>query len=183
MNESDHNDLRNAFGQFVTGVTVVTTSGADRVPIGVTANSFGSVSLQPPMVLWSLAHSARSRATFEKAEYFCVHILMASQRELSERFACAGAQKFGDVKWRWGRHSLPLLREYLARFVCKACDRHAVGDHTVIIGEVLEYDIRSGRPLVFHGGQYAMSERRMTQEVARQLDAGRPATVDRRRKG
>lgn len=180
--EIDLKDLRQAFGQFATGVTIVTTVGPGQTPVGITANSFSSVSLQPPMVLWSLAHSALSRSIFEQADYFCVHVLAASQREVSERFACQGRDKFGGVAWSWGANSLPMLDDYAARFHCRTTHQHPVGDHTVFIGEVLQYDKTTHRPLVFQGGQYAVAERRIVEEAARQYDGELTHASERRKK-
>ena len=183
MNMCELKDLREAFGQFATGVTIVTTAGDGPSPVGITANSFSSVSLKPPMVLWSLAHEALSRQAFERAEYFCVHVLTASQRELSERFARRGSDKFGDVEWSWGSYSLPMLNEYVARFQCRTTHQYPIGDHTVFVGEVLEYDKKPERPLVFHSGQYALAERRMVEEMDNMLEAEQLPAACRRKKG
>ncbi len=182
MNNDQIIDLRQAFGQFATGVTIVTALGPGDEPIGVTANSFSSVSLDPPMILWSLAVSAMSRRVFERAEHFCVHVLTAAQRELSERFACRGEDKFSGVAWAPGPQAVPMLEEYVARFHCITKHRLTVGDHIVIIGEVLKYDKTDSRPLVFHGGQYAMTDRRMLEEVAGASSVQGNFPRDRRKK-
>lgn len=183
MNERDLRDLRQAFGQFATGVTVVTTAGPGPEPIGITANSFTSVSLQPPMVLWSLSDEALSRQCFEQAGHFCVHVLTAAQREVSQRFACRGNDKFDGIDWRWGRHALPVLDEYAARFTCRTTHQYPIGDHIVFIGEVLDYDQRPQRPLVFHGGQYAVTERRVMEDAALQPGEDPPFSTNRRGNG
>lgn len=172
-------NLRAALGQFATGVTIVTASRSDGKPVGVTANSFNSVSLEPPMVIWSLCEKARSRRTFERAEHFCVHVLAAEQRTLSERFARAGADKFAGIRWSGGIGDVPLLAEYAARFQCRTTDCRPVGDHVVFIGEVLDFDNTGRRPLVFYAGNYAMAERRRFDKAARHGPAGHPA--DRRK--
>lgn len=161
MNDNDAKELRRAFGQFATGVTIVTTASPDGEPIGVTANSFSSVSLRPPMLLWSLANSARSKKSFVEAKYFCVHVLTDAQMGVSKRFARRGENKFGSVDWSWGERSLPMLDDYVARFLCKTTDQFSVGDHVVIVGEVLAYDKTHKRPLVYCGGEYALADRRM----------------------
>ena len=169
MSDEESKALRQAFGQFATGVTIVTTSDSGHDPVGVTANSFSSVSLQPPMVLWSLSAAAMSRRVFEKAEYFCVHILSAAQQELSDLFAQQGADKFAVADWSWGEHGVPLLNDFAARFHCRTESQLPVGDHIVIVGEVIKFEKTDQRPLVFHGGQYALAERRMMQDVARRV--------------
>lgn len=183
MNDGEIKALREAFGQFATGVTVVTTAGPGPVPVGVTANSFSSVSLQPPMVLWSLAKAALSRRCFEQAGHFCVHVLAAAQRDVSQRFASRGKDKFAGVEWRWGRHDLPMLQEYTARFVCETRHQHSVGDHIVFVGEVVDYDHRPQRPLVFHGGRYAVTERRVNADDSLRPDEPPPFPGERRRNG
>ena len=180
--ETDTDGLRQALGQFVTGVTIVTTAGFNREPIGITANSFSSVSLDPPLVLWSLSKVALSRKAFENAAYFCVHVLAQHQRELSERFASRGEDKFADLKWVDGPGGVPMFEEYVARFHCRTVNQFPVGDHIVFVGEVLEHDRSNLRPLVFHGGCYAMSERRATRGADEPAENGMPATGDRRRR-
>lgn len=182
MTANHSKGLRHALGQFATGVTIVTTAGTDNEPVGVTANSFSSVSLDPPLVLWSLANAALSKPAFEKAVYFCIHVLTASQEELSERFALRGGNKFRDLAWTSGLGSVPMLDEYVARFQCRMTSQYPVGDHTVFVGEVLNFDKADKRPLVFHGGRYALAERRAMESLARRLDEKRAHSGDRRRR-
>ncbi|MDH3553381.1 MAG: flavin reductase family protein, partial [Gammaproteobacteria bacterium] len=127
--------MRGALGQFATGVTVITTTDSDGSPVGVTASSFNSVSLDPPLVLWSLAKSARSMAAFDRSGYFCVHVLAASQEALSARFATPGSDKFGGQDWRPGHGGVPLLQEFAARFQCKTTHTYEGGDHLIFVGE------------------------------------------------
>lgn len=174
--------LRQALGQFATGVTIVTTLGADNEPVGITANSFSSVSLEPPLVLWSLSTTALSRPAFENATYFGVHVLTAAQEELSERFGSRGRNKFAGLKWAPGPGSVPLLEEYAARFQCRMANRYPVGDHIVFVGEVLRFDKSDKRPLVFHGGTYAVAERRKLAKVVRHLGESKPFPGDRRKR-
>lgn len=150
--------LRDALGLFVTGVTVITARSAEGEPVGVTANSFNSVSLDPPLILWSLALNARSRPVFEAAEYFAVHILHDEQSELAECFARAGHDKFGGLELGGTADGPPLLDNCAARLDCRTYARHPGGDHIVIFGEVMEFVIEkdaSTQPLVYHGGRYA----------------------------
>jgi len=180
MSTLDKDALRQALGQFATGVTIVTTLGQDGKPIGVTANSFNSVSLSPPMVLWSLSTSAFSRGAFEAAGHFCVHVLTADQESISRKFATQGSHKFDGVAWAGGIESVPLLEEYVARFQCRKAHQFPVGDHVVFVGEVVDFSRTDARPLVFHGGRYALAERRMMQRIARQLGEEQPAPHERR---
>lgn len=182
MNDNDTAGLRHALGQFATGVTIVTTAGINNEPVGITANSFSSVSLDPPLVLWSLSRTALSRKAFENAAYFCVHVLAASQEELSERFASRGKNKFGGLIWAPGPGSMPMLEEYVARFQCRMTNQYPVGDHVVFVGEVLRFDKTDQRPLVFHGGRYALAERRTMAKVARRLGERKPFPKDRRKR-
>lgn len=164
----------------MTGVTIVTTVGDNEEPIGVTANSFSSVSLEPPMILWSLSNGAHSRLAFQNAEYFCIHVLTAAQQELAERFARAGADKFGSLECTRGLGSVPLLQEFVARFQCRTVDQHLVGDHIVFFGEVLQYNKTDERPLVFHGGRYSLAERRGNANSDPHIDSDHRRVGERR---
>lgn len=167
--DADSSQLRQALSKFATGVTIVTSVGRDLEPVGITANSFSSVSLEPPMVLWSLSDKAFSRQAFESAGHFCVHVLAAEQQDLSEQFARAGEDKFSGLEWSRGLGHVPLLSNFVARFQCRNLKRHPAGDHIIFIGEVLEYEQNENRPLVFQGGRYALAERRMMASVARDV--------------
>lgn len=182
MNGENLNNIRHAFGQFATGVTIVTTAGRNREPIGVTANSFNSVSLHPPMVLLSLTNKAKSRVAFEQSKYFCTHVLTASQCEMSERFVCRGEDKFGSVNWSWGGRSLRILDDYEDRFQCRNSHQYAVGDHIVFVGEVLSFDETNKRQWVFHRSQYAVAERRIVEHLACDVGDRSPESGDRRKR-
>ena len=147
--------FRDALGAFATGVTIVTTRTRSGVDVGLTANSFNSVSLEPPMVLWSLAKSAKSLPAFLESDYFAVHVLSAAQEELSHTFATRGANKFSGLAVERGRGDIPLLEGCSARFQCRAGIKYEGGDHVVFIGEVEAFDHFDRPPLVFHGGRYA----------------------------
>ncbi len=156
-NQLDSDSFRRALGSFTTGVTVVTTHDqAAGVDVGLTANSFNSVSLDPPMVLWSLARSARSLDAFVNAEYFAVHILAADQEDLSGRFARRGEDKFAGLTLERGPGNVPLLDRYAARFVCRTAFQYEGGDHEIFVGEVVAFEHTEAAPLIFHGGQYGM---------------------------
>jgi len=161
MAEFDPKELRKVLGTFATGVTVITTRASDGVPVGLTANSFNSVSLNPPMVLWSLAKSARSRSAFEAAQHWAVHILAADQEELANRFATRGTDKFAGLTTDDGRGQVPLLRGCAARLQCRTSFMYEGGDHIIFVGEVLEVDHTDNTPLVFHAGAYAVATRKV----------------------
>ena len=148
--------FRNALGSFATGVTIITTLAQNGADVGVTANSFNSVSLDPPMVLWSLAKTSTSFDAFMAAEYFAVHILAMDQESLSSRFARSNTDKFAGLAIERGRGRIPLLSGCAARFQCRTAYRHEGGDHIIIVGEVDDFDHDGHAPLAFHGGRYGM---------------------------
>lgn len=147
-------DFRKALGSFTTGVTVVTTRTLSGEDVGLTANSFNSVSLDPPMVLWSLSKSSRSLSAFREAEYFAVHILSQDQEELSSRFARRGEDKFLDITLERGLNDIPMLPYSAARFICRTAYQYEGGDHIIFVGEVIDFLYADLPPLLFHGGQY-----------------------------
>jgi flavin reductase (DIM6/NTAB) family NADH-FMN oxidoreductase RutF len=157
----DTRDLRRALGQYATGVTVVTTTDPGGRPFGMTANSFTSVSLTPPLVLWAAAKSSPSLAAFETNPRFAVNVLASDQHHLSRQFATTGAEKFEGV--RLGDGDLPLLEGTVAHFVCRrrpgSEGRMDAGDHVLFIGEIESYDAPGGEPLVFHSGFYRVATR------------------------
>lgn len=152
----DSINFRNALGSFATGVTIVTTRDAHGNDIGLTANSFNSVSLSPPMVLWSLAKTSKALEAFMEGDSFAVHILSARQQELSGRFAKSGTDKFSGLNPRRGRDGTPLLDDCTACFECKTTFRYEGGDHVIFVGEVLSFEHNSLPPLVFHSGAYKL---------------------------
>ncbi|MCB8880231.1 flavin reductase [Acidisoma cellulosilytica] len=148
--------FRNALGSFATGVTVITARAADGADVGVTANSFNSVSLDPPMILWSIGKNSSSLAAFMQAENFVVHILATDQEALSGRFAKSGTDKFAGIEVERGQGDVPMLKGCAARFQCRTAFRHEAGDHYIIVGEVSDFDHDDHAPLAFHGGRYGM---------------------------
>jgi 3-hydroxy-9,10-secoandrosta-1,3,5(10)-triene-9,17-dione monooxygenase reductase component len=150
----DPRAFRDALGSFVTGVTIVTTRGGS-ADIGLTANSFNSVSLDPPMVLWSLALTSSALPAFRTAPWWAVHILASEQEALSARFAQKGIDKFAGLAVSRGPGDIPLLDGCAARFICRAAYEHEGGDHAIFVGEVLEFDQAGRAPLVYHQGRYA----------------------------
>ncbi len=156
----DLRDLRRAFGQYATGVTVVTTRDDAGQLWGMTANSFTSVSLNPPLVLWAAARSSPSLEAFEAADRFAVNVLASDQHHLSRQFATSGAEKFEGVDLAEAAASgvhPPVLEGVVAHFVCRKIQRVDGGDHVVFLGEVESYDAPGGEPLVFHSGAYRLA--------------------------
>jgi len=149
--------FRDALGSFATGVTIVTTRSAAGEDIGLTANSFNSVSLDPPMVLWSLARKSLSLPAFLESGYFAVHVLAATQEVLSVTFATRGAEKFAGLNVRRGAGGIPLLPGCSALFQCKTAFNYEGGDHVIFVGEVQEFEHFNRAPLVFHSGRYAVA--------------------------
>jgi flavin reductase (DIM6/NTAB) family NADH-FMN oxidoreductase RutF/2-polyprenyl-6-methoxyphenol hydroxylase-like FAD-dependent oxidoreductase len=155
----DTRDLRRALGQYATGVTVVTTLDARGRRVAMTANSFTSVSLNPPLVLWAAAKSSSSLPAFEAAPRFAVNVLASDQHHLSRQFSTSGGAKFDGVRLRDG--DLPLLEGTVASFTCRKLTgesgRLDAGDHVLFLGEVEAYDAPGGEPLVFHSGFYRLA--------------------------
>lgn len=150
----DTAQLRAAFGQFPTGVAVMTTRTASGELIGVTANSFTSVSLDPPLILWCLSRQAPSAAHFAADVTFAVNVLAADQAQLSRQFARPAPDKFAGASWTAGPDGVPLLDGVSAAFVCRARAPYAGGDHDILVGEVLDYRRSPVEPLLFHAGGY-----------------------------
>ncbi|SDZ95547.1 NADH-FMN oxidoreductase RutF, flavin reductase (DIM6/NTAB) family [Microbulbifer marinus] len=146
--------LRDTLGQFATGVTVVTTRDAAGEPAGMTVNSFNSVSLEPALVLWSIDKQSLGYDAFTQQEHFAVHVLKADQQHVSNLFAGRGADKFGQVHWHPGPNGVPQLDDCAAFFHCRRVQCIDGGDHTILLGEVLEFTASGGEPLIFHRGRY-----------------------------
>ncbi|HTM96253.1 MAG TPA: flavin reductase family protein [Croceibacterium sp.] len=152
--------FRNALGRFATGVTVVTTADAEGRKYGVTANSYNSVSLDPPLILWSLARSSRSMAAFAECRFFVVHVLGAHQEDLALRFAARGDDKFAGMAVREGAGGAPLFDDCLAHFECRVEDRIEGGDHVIFLGHVVGFAAGDHDPLIFHSGRFTRVENR-----------------------
>ncbi|MCW4467219.1 flavin reductase family protein [Glutamicibacter sp. MNS18] len=150
----DTRELRNALGSFATGVAVITTLAADGTPVGVTANSFASVSLDPPMILWMPGRHLRSLDHFRSAGRFAVSVLAKDQAPLSRRFSTPGEEKFQGLSVAQGLGGIPLIEDALATFEASTATLHEAGDHCIILGNVERFSYRAGEPLVFHGGAY-----------------------------
>jgi flavin reductase (DIM6/NTAB) family NADH-FMN oxidoreductase RutF len=148
-------EFRTALGMFATGVTIVTARAADGSCIGLTASSFNSVSLAPPLVLWSLAQRAASVRAFERGSHYAINILAADQHALAERFASKELDRFSGVAFHDGVSGAPVLEGVAAVFECFNRSRYREGDHIIFVGEVEHCEHRAGvQPLIFHGGRY-----------------------------
>lgn len=156
--------FRQALGAFTTGVTVVTTRG-EQGDVGLTANSFNSVSLNPPMVLWSLGKQSGCLPAFRAASHFAVHILSEEQQELSNRFATRGIDKFSGIEVMRGPGNVPLLAECAARFICRTEYQYEGGDHIIFVGEVTDFFHCDRAPLLFHGGKYGRMFKDQSEET------------------
>ncbi len=148
-------EFRDALGMFATGVTIVTARNAQGAFIGLTANSFNSVSLTPPLVLWSLARSAGSMPAFSTGSHYAINILSAEQQDLAKQFAAPVGDRFSGVQFVVGSSGAPLLQGAAATFECFNRSRYEEGDHVIFVGEVERCARRAGAsPLLFHGGKF-----------------------------
>ena len=163
----DPQEFRSALSTFTTGVTIITTRAENGDPVGVTANSFNSVSLNPPMVLWSLDKSAMSLSAFTNNKHWNVHILSKDQEALSGRFASRGEDKFKGLDLDTGINNIPLLSNCTARFNCRTAFIYEGGDHMIFVGEVLGFDKTDLPPLAFQSGLYALAARKPREGVLR----------------
>ncbi|MDB5811302.1 MAG: putative styrene monooxygenase, StyA2B-like protein [Betaproteobacteria bacterium] len=153
--DSHPRDICKALGRYATGVTIVTTKTAGGEPIGLTCNSFSSVSLSPPLVLWSLSLRSPNLPNFLQATHFAVNVLAHDQIALSQRFSQPIANKFEGIDYIFGPHGMPLFADTSAQFECRTEARHYSGDHVIFIGHVLKYRSAERAPLVYFGGRYA----------------------------
>jgi flavin reductase (DIM6/NTAB) family NADH-FMN oxidoreductase RutF len=157
---ADTRALRTALGQFATGITVVTTRGNTGGFVGLTVNSFSALSLDPPLILWSLRRSSPSLPVFEKAERFVVNVLAEAQVEVSRRFALPLDDKFAGVPHAENAWGLPLIHGAAAWFECRTVSRQMAGDHCLFIAEVEKFTLSEAAPLLFHaGGYFALGSR------------------------
>ncbi len=140
---------------FATGVTIVTARTPSGELVGLTANSFNSVSMSPPLVLWSLAQAAGSMPALAQGSHYAINILAADQKELAERFASKREDRWADVTFSDGASGAPLLHGAAASFECFNRSRYEEGDHVIFVGEVERCSHRPGAsPLLFHGGRF-----------------------------
>ena len=151
----DSQQFRASLSMFATGVTIVTARGADGTLVGLTANSFNSVSLDPPLVLWSLGKRAGAMPVFSRGSHYAINILAAEQKDLAQRFATRDIDRFAGMLWREGAGGAPVLDGVAAAFECANRSQYEEGDHVIFVGEVERCTARPGaQPLIFHGGRY-----------------------------
>ncbi len=154
MSTESELDLRRSLGRFATGVTIVTCCTRDGRACGITANSFSSVSLDPPLVLWNIAKVSNSLRAYLDADHFAIHVLDEDQRHLAEHFARTDHTRFNGIEYDISPQNVPILPGVLARFDCRTREIHDGGDHHIIIGNVEAHTIRDGLPLLFFAGEY-----------------------------
>lgn len=147
-------EFRRALGSFATGVTIITTLGKGGQKVGMTANSFNSVSLDPPLVLWSLGRDTNCFDDFIAAESFAIHVLASDQQDLSTSFAKIGKDRFLGIECSEGLSGIPILPHYSACFQCTMEQQYDGGDHVIITGKVVNFTDNQHSPLLFHRGQY-----------------------------
>jgi flavin reductase (DIM6/NTAB) family NADH-FMN oxidoreductase RutF len=150
----DPDDLRRTLGCFATGVTVVTTLGEDGAPVGLVVNSFSSVSLAPPQILWSLSLTAPCRGAFTAHHAFAVNIMPADAKDETLQFCRPSDDKFSGIDWHAGETGVPVLASAIATLECRTSRRIESGDHEIYIGDVLAMNRTEGMPLIFHAGRF-----------------------------
>jgi len=150
----DPRDFRNALGTYATGVTIITSADAEGKPYGLTCNSFASVSLNPPLVLWSLVVYSSSLTAFQNATHFTVNVLGISQQDLANKFAKSSDDKFNGVDWTPGLGGAPVLANSVANFQCRSVNRYYGGDHVIFLGAVEAYSYNRKEPLLFARGAF-----------------------------
>ncbi len=150
---ADPRAFRNALGRFATGITVITCN-TPTGPLGMTANSFASLSLDPPLVLWSPAKSSTRYPFFIAAQHYAIHVLAERQKPICQGFASAG-DAFDGIDWHPCPKGVPLIEGCLSRFECAQVAAHDGGDHSIVVGRVIRVTSGEGAPLLFHEGQYA----------------------------
>lgn len=150
----DSNHFRQALSQFATGVTVITTRLADGSFRGLTASSFNSVSLEPPLVLWSLSNGANSLPIFTGNSHYVINVLSAGQEDLARRFSRRGDDPFDSTPFELSRTGQPILKGVAAWFECHNRSRYPEGDHVIFVGEVEECAVEAQPALIFHGGRF-----------------------------
>lgn len=145
--------FKNVLSQFATGVTVITTRLENEKYLGITASSFNSVSLNPPLVLWSLSDTASSLPIFSVNSHYVINILSAEQKKLAEQFATKSKDRFADIEFTLSANGIPILSGAAAWMECRNRSRYPEGDHVIFVGEVEHCEFTPGAPLIFHGRQ------------------------------
>lgn len=142
--------FREALGNYPTGVTIVSTINDEGIPVGLTVNSFASVSLNPPLILWSIDHGSSSLETFTTGNKFAVHILAADQVETAKDFSSSKGEKFNQCLWNKSKHDLPIIEDVFSVLQCELYQTVEAGDHTILIGKVLDISIEDKEPMLHH---------------------------------
>jgi flavin reductase (DIM6/NTAB) family NADH-FMN oxidoreductase RutF len=148
--EKNQTLFKEVMGNYPTGVTVVTTTDKDGNPVGLTVNSFASVSLDPLLVLWSIDNKVTTLDSFINGGNFAVHILAGNQQELCKNFASKNVDRFSTCKWKFSEQSLPIIEGGFAVLQCKTFKTIEAGDHTILIGEVVDIQIDKREPMLYH---------------------------------
>ena len=159
MTPVDKREMRNCFGKFATGITIITALAPDGTKLGLTVNSFSSLSLEPPMILWSLDKRSNNLEALKSASHFAVNVLASDQIELSNRFASPSDEKYQGVELVESKCDLPLFSGAVAHLECKNVDQHDGGDHVIFVGEVEYFTTFDKKPLLYANGQYAVAGR------------------------
>lgn len=155
-NITDTRALRDSLGRFATGIAIVTTLDVEGLPIGLTINSFSSVSLNPPLVLWSLDNRSAHLEDFKRASHYVINILSSDQEMLSNTFASPANNRFDGLAWQAGAGGAPLLPNCLAQFQVRNSQQMAGGDHLIFMGDVEHFTHRTdAEPLLYYAGRYA----------------------------
>jgi flavin reductase (DIM6/NTAB) family NADH-FMN oxidoreductase RutF len=150
----DTKALRSCLGQMATGITVISTRAADGTLVGLTANSFGALSLDPPLIIWSLRLASPNLPVFQKQERFVVSVLAEAQTDISRQFASSQVDKFSGIAYALNTHGVPLLHGASAWFECRTVTQHIAGDHCLFIAQVERFSQSDAAPLLYHGGGY-----------------------------
>ena len=169
--------FRRCLGEYATGVTIITTQ-VDGEAYGMTSNSFASVSLDPPLILWSIRRESTSFSAFESCTHFAVNILSDTQVNLSQRFAKSGPDKFVDLQWSEGAGGSPIFDGVVASFECRAHQAYDGGDHLILLGEVTGYSRFARQPLLFSKGRYAVAADHPDTKAFPEPDPTQPVTIN-----
>ncbi len=155
MTSFDQRDFRNALGTFATGITVITTTHNHAEPVGITVNSFASVSLDPPLVLWCLDNDAYFHDIFANCSHFAVHVLHQDQEAVSQIFSTKNSSKFNSLDWEMGEFGSPILKDCASHFECEMERQCDGGDHVILLGRVTAFKTHKDKPpLIYHAGEY-----------------------------
>ncbi|MFT5133879.1 MAG: flavin reductase (DIM6/NTAB) family NADH-FMN oxidoreductase RutF [Gammaproteobacteria bacterium] len=155
MTNFDNREFRNALGTFATGITVVTTTNDKLEPVGITVNSFTSVSLEPPLILWCLDNEADSHGAFSACDNFTVHVLHEGQEVISQIFSSENNDRFAGLEWEQGEFGSPVLKDFATCLNCRTEKKYDAGDHIILLGRVISFESHQHKkPLIYHGGAY-----------------------------